>query len=89
MQFEVDSAYDLEIVLPQRKYESIVVENPSSGNVEMHGFYRSQGEICTELKNGIFGVFKSTVRSENKIQKLKTALVVFEHPTSLSSTIAR
>ena len=48
MQFEVDSAYDLEIVLPQRQYKSIVVENPSGGNVEMDSI--TAKEICTELK---------------------------------------
>ena len=47
MQFEVDSAYDLEIVLPQRQYKSIVVENPSGGNVEMDSI--TAKEVCSGL----------------------------------------
>lgn len=78
MQFEVDSAYDLEIVLPQRKYESIVVENPSSGNVEMDSI--AAKEICTELKNGS-SVFSKTQSSRIK-SEIENGSVVFEHPTS-------
>lgn len=78
MQFEVDSAYDLEIVLPQRQYESIVVENPSGGNVEMDSI--TSKEICTELKNGS-SVFSKT-QSDRIKSEIENGSVVFEHPTS-------
>lgn len=78
MQFEVDSAYDLEIVLPQRQYKSIVVENPSGGNVEMDSI--TAKEICTELKNGS-SVFSKT-QSDRIKSEIENGSVVFEHPTS-------
>lgn len=78
MQFEVDSAYDLEIVLPQRQYKSIVVENPSGGNVEMDSI--TAKEICTELKNGSL-VFSKT-QSDRIKSEIENGSVVFEHPTS-------
>lgn len=78
MQFEVDSAYDLEIVLPQRQYKSIVVENPSGGNVEMDSI--TAKEICTELKNGS-SVFSKT-QSDRIKSEIENGSVVFEPPTS-------
>ena len=78
MQFEVDSAYDLEIVLPQRQYKSIVVENPSGGNVEMDSI--TAKEICTELQNGS-SVFSKT-QSDRIKSEIENGSVVFEHPTS-------